>query len=159
MRVRGEEPRPPTSTRPAWAGLLVAALVCAVLTAALGGCPRMRALTGSAVDTNHRPFATTAPRAVPVPRIATAPRAVPGSRIASAPEATAVGTREAAGSRCHGGGTTTAVPPAPAPAPRAHACASNGTHRGALASAPPPAPGPRAPRRMPGGRPEPLLRV
>ncbi|CAL2067792.1 hypothetical protein GPN2_20263 [Streptomyces murinus] len=78
--MRGERPGPPTSARPAWVGLLVATLVCAVLTAALGGCPRMRALAGSAVDAPHRPFATAEPRAV------AASRAVAGPRIADVPQ-------------------------------------------------------------------------
>lgn len=189
--MRGERPGPPTSARPAWVGLLVATLVCAVLTAALGGCPRMRALAGSAVDAPHRPFATAAPRAVAAsravagPRAVAAPRAVAGPRIAdapriadvprvadvlrieeasgsvAAPRTVAAGALKAAGPRCHGGGAITAVTPAaaPAPAPRVHACVSNGTHQGARASAPPRAPEPPSPRRVPDGRPEPLLRV
>lgn len=181
--MRGERPGPPTSARPAWAGLLVAALVCAVLTAALGGCPRMRALAGSAVDAPHRPFATAAPRAVAglrteaglrieakprieagpwiadVPLVADVPRIETASGSAAAPRTVAAGTLTAAGPRCHGGGATTAVTPAAAPAPRVHACVSNGTHHGARASAPPPAPEPPSPLRVPDGRPEPLLRV
>ncbi|OIK26025.1 hypothetical protein [Streptomyces malaysiense] len=147
MRVRGEEPRPPTSARPAWTGLLVAALVCAVLTAALGGCPRMRALAGSAVDASHRPLA------------AAGPRVVAGARNAAALRAVTARTRETAGPRCHGDGPAIAVTPAPVPGPRAHAYVSNGTHRGPRASAPPPAPEPPSPRRLPDGRPEPPLRV
>ncbi len=171
--MRGERPGPPTSARPAWVGLLVATLVCAVLTAALGGCPRMRALAGSAVDAPHRPFATAAPRAaagpriadVPqvkdVPRIADVPRIEDASGSVAAPRIVAAGTLKTAGPRCHGGGAITAVTPAaaPAPAPRVHACVSSGTHQGARASAPPSAPEPPSPRRVPDGRPEPLLRV
>ncbi|MER8057955.1 MULTISPECIES: hypothetical protein [unclassified Streptomyces] len=179
MRVRGAEPRPPTSTRPAWAALLVAALVCAVLTAALGGCPRMRALAGSAVDATHRPSAATAPRAVAGPRAADASGAVGAAAtragIAGTPKAVTraggvgtpraagraggAGTPKVAGPRCHGRAATTAMTPAPEPVPRVPACVADGTRPGVRASAPPPAPEPRAPRRVPGGRPEPLLRV
>ncbi|MEU5792918.1 hypothetical protein ABZ800_05215 [Streptomyces sp. NPDC047813] len=157
MRVRGAEPRPPTSTRPAWAALLVAALVCAVLTAALGGCPRMRALAGSAVDATHRPSAATAPRAVAGPRAAD----VSGTAGAAATRAGGAGTPRAADPRCHGGAATTAMSPAPEPVPRVPARdgLGYGTRPGVRASGPPPAPEPRAPRRVPGGRPEPLLRV
>ncbi|RAJ63834.1 hypothetical protein K376_00929 [Streptomyces sp. PsTaAH-130] len=153
--MRGAEPRPPTSTRPAWAALLVAALVCAVLTAALGGCPRMRALAGSAVDATHRPSAATAPRAVAGPRATDASGAVG----AAATRAGGAGTPKVAGPRCHGRAATTAMTPAPESVPRVPGCVADGTRPGVRASAPPPAPEPRAPRRVPGGRPEPLLRV
>ncbi|MFZ4237811.1 hypothetical protein ACOZGD_21825 [Streptomyces murinus] len=170
-------------------GLLVAALVCAVLTAALGGCPRMRALAGSAVDAPHRPFATAAPRAVARPRIEAKPRIEAGPWIADVPQVVdvplivdvpqveavsrieaasgsvavprtvAAETLTATGPRCQGGGATTAVTPTVAPAPRVHACVVNGAYQGARASAPAPAPEPPSLLLMPDGRPEPLLRV
>ncbi|MFR9787197.1 hypothetical protein ACL07V_00745 [Streptomyces sp. MB22_4] len=51
------------SARPAWAALLVAALVGAVLAAALGGCPRMRALAGTASGSSHRQLTVFVPGA------------------------------------------------------------------------------------------------
>ncbi|RRQ86008.1 hypothetical protein CQW44_13685 [Streptomyces griseofuscus] len=99
------------------------------------------------------------PQVADVPQIEAVPRIEAASGSVAAPRAVAVGTLKVAGPRCHGGGATTEVTPAPAPAPRAHAWVSNGTHRGARVSVPPPAPEPPAPRRVPDGRPEPLLRV
>ncbi|MEW2620464.1 hypothetical protein [Streptomyces sp. NPDC048106] len=131
MRLWDEEPRPPACARPVWAALLAAALVCAVLAAALGGCPRMRALAGSAPDSSHRAYATAAPQAV------------------------AADTRQPAGTRCHGAKTVAA----PAPAPRAQVRLPHGSHPGAPASAPLPSPPPPSSRRPPDGCPEPPLRV
>ncbi|MFF8996202.1 hypothetical protein ACF09H_41045 [Streptomyces sp. NPDC014983] len=145
MRLWDGGTRPAASARPAWAALLVAVLVGAVLAAALGGCPRMRTLAGSAPGFPHRPL------------VASAPGVSHRQPVASAPRAAAPDAHRTAGSRCHGAKPVAAV--APDPSPRAQACVSDGAHRTVPASAPPPSPQPPAPRRVPGGRPEVLLRV
>ncbi|MGV9359018.1 hypothetical protein [Streptomyces misionensis] len=124
--------------RTAWLTLLTCVLACAVLGAALGGCPRMRSLAGAAPDATPRPLASAAPR----PPSSAAPRAA----TADVPKPPG-----AHGRHCRGGKALTASAPAPAPAGPAE-------HRPRRADPLPPGsapPGPRAPE----GRPEVLLRV
>ncbi|MFJ9927822.1 MULTISPECIES: hypothetical protein [Streptomyces] len=126
--------------RAAWLTLLACVLACAVLGAALGGCPRMRSLAGAAPDPSLRPLASAAPR---LPSSA-APRAA----AADVPKPPGVHGRH-----CRGGKALTASAPAPAPVAAAPA-----DHRPRRADPLPPGSAPPCPR-APAGRPEVLLRV
>ncbi|GLX54674.1 hypothetical protein Shyhy01_76230 [Streptomyces hygroscopicus subsp. hygroscopicus] len=169
------------SARPAWVALLVAALVGAVLAAALGGCPRMRTLAGTASGSSHRHLAAFVPGTSQGLPAVSGPGSSPGSLVVSgsgsspgrsgvsgsgsprgplvalASRAVVSGVQQTAGSHCQGAKAVAAV--APDSAPRAQACVSCEVRGKAPTSALSPSPEPPVLGRVSGGRPEVLLRV